>query len=92
MKRDAKLSLIGKAHGAWTIIGLVADNRDKVICRCECGAEKENYVTNLVRGYTVRCAECRKRDKKPKRLNRGNALWQALGRATRDEQGNIVFV
>lgn len=49
----------GMVFGKWTVIGENPHKRrGKVLCRCECGAEREVYVENLINGRSKSC-KCR---------------------------------
>lgn len=49
--------LIGKTFGKMTVLSIYKDgsNAKKCLCRCECGHEKEAYLSNLMGGRTRSC-------------------------------------
>jgi len=49
------LDFIGKEFGRLIIIGISTNNRNKVLCLCSCGIEKEIELRSLRRGKTKSC-------------------------------------
>lgn len=67
---------IGDHFGHWTVIG--SSNRHSyVLCRCDCGKEKEVYVYNLLRGQSLSCG-CHRQDKNPEKYQRSLIKGHAL--------------
>lgn len=100
-KADMK---IGDVFGHWTVIG-PGYHRDYVLCRCDCGKEKQVYIYNLLRGVSLSCG-CHRQDKEPDKykrsLEKGHALasemhknaitvkYAGFGRATNKNSGTGV--
>lgn len=55
----------GTRFGRWTVLSESA--RGKVLCRCECGTEREVLVTNLQRGGSNSCG-CARRETSSQRM------------------------
>jgi hypothetical protein len=53
--------LTGKRFDSWTVLKELGHNR--VICRCDCGTEREIYKSNLLKGSTHSCG-CASFDRK----------------------------
>ena len=66
--------LTGRAFGDWTVVGRAPNsatvNETIWSCRCSCGSTADVPKSNLTRGRSTRCVECRiaasVKPKKPK--------------------------
>ena len=52
------IDLTGKKFGKWTVLRYVEKN--KWLCKCECGVEKEVAGATLRHGTSSGCIKCRK--------------------------------
>ena len=50
---DKFIRMVGKKYGRLTVIGV--DEKDKLICRCDCGNTKSIYASNIKSGRTRSC-------------------------------------
>lgn len=54
-------SLIGKVFGRWTVLRRSSKQSGYIVCRCECGTEKEVLYSSLIKGKSKSCG-CYSRD------------------------------
>lgn len=67
--------------GEWTIVNPnirkgIKDH--EVLCRCSCGFEGYISASNVARGKSTRCGECR-RDASTKQTGSNNPFWKGVG-------------
>ena len=60
---DKRKDMIGKKYGKWTILEDVPKEYtskiiSKMLCRCECGTEKEVDMVSLKNGRSTQCKSC----------------------------------
>lgn len=78
--------MIGSTFNEWTVIGAI--NKDKVLCRCSCGTEREVYVKNIKNGASKSCG-CKKLENsyntyKNKLVGIKYGYWTVLGKGDKE--------
>ena len=62
MSGKLRIQMIGRTFGRWTVLERAENSKTGVarwLCRCDCGYTGEVFGTNLRRGQSVQCNECR---------------------------------
>lgn len=59
----AKKVEVGQKFGEWTVIGLVEDRPTHVLCRCQCGKEKQINKYTLLDGRSTNCGHLKNLDR-----------------------------
>lgn len=52
---------IGTKFGKWEVLGEVSYKKGLpyILCRCDCGTEKDILIPNLTKGKSTQCSDCR---------------------------------
>lgn len=61
--KRAKKVEVGQKFGEWTVIGLVEDRPTHVLCRCQCGKEKQINKYTLLDGRSTNCGHLKNLDR-----------------------------
>ena len=64
--------MIGKKYGKWLVLKAmpkeyITKSVSKMLCKCECGTEKEVVMVNLKNGRSTQCMSCAGRNKGKKK-------------------------
>lgn len=61
MRKIDRSGLLGQSFGKWLVIGFPKTQNLRhpfVLCRCECGREKDVHINNLISGKSSGCRLC----------------------------------
>jgi len=67
---------VGERIGAWTVLfgPLIRGHDTKLLCRCDCGTEREVSAYSLKAGSSTRCRKCSNRNNEKARVARRRPL------------------
>ena len=74
MKRE---NMVGEVYGKWTILQALereykGGTISKMLCKCECGKEKEVDMVSLKNGRSTQCKSCSAKESQRKRYENSN--------------------
>jgi len=69
--------LIGEKINSWTVLGagLTLYGRRKVVCRCDCGVERQIDLKDLRTNKTTKCRSCYYKSKPECARRKNSGLW-----------------
>ena len=64
---DKRNDMVGKKYGKWTVLKALlktytTKSVSKLLCKCECGLEKEVDMVSIKNGRSVQCKSCASRE------------------------------
>lgn len=79
---EKSVNLTGQRFGRWTVIRQAEDKNGKIYwhCKCDCGNEKDVYVSSLVRGKSKSCGCLSKEIQSQQKLK--NLTGERFGKLT----------